>query len=58
MKPTKEQIDILAREMCFYSVNDLGCIANCDECFGYYWRKYKLPAKRVIEKWEKIRGEK
>lgn len=54
--PTKEQIDDLAREMCFYSENEQGCVCNCAECYCNYWRKFKLPAKRVAILWEKMRA--
>lgn len=52
---TKEEVDILAREMCFYSENDQGCVANCDTCYCNYWRKYKLPAKKVAMLWDKMK---
>ena len=57
MQFTQEQIEALAKELCFYSENEIGCSANCKNCdLQGTWKEYKIRAVKVARLWEKIRG--
>lgn len=53
---TKEQSDELCKEYCYYLGEVEECCGDCSLCEGYgKWKQYRLPVKRLIEKWEKIK---
>ena len=52
---SKEQINKLAKEICFYVSDEAACVANCNTCGRIAWHKYKKAAIGVIKKWEKIK---
>lgn len=55
MTITKEQIDSLAKEMC-WEIGEWGeCDANCYKCELGHWKHYKRPVKILIEQWERIK---
>ena len=56
IKITPGQSDELCKEWCYYLGNVEECCGNCDICEGNgKWKQYRLPVKRLIEKWEKIK---
>lgn len=59
IKMTPEQIEELAKELCFYSDNDITCNCLCEQCnLQGAWKGYKIPVRRVIKKWEDIKCQK
>lgn len=53
---SKEEEQELAKELCFYLAQVQDCDLKCATCEGNKkWKQYKIPAKRVAEKWEKIK---
>lgn len=54
--PKSKEIEELAKEYCYYLGEVKDCCGNCDICEGNKkWKQYKVPVKRLIIKWEKIK---
>lgn len=59
IKMTPEQIEELAKQVCFYLAQVEDCNNDCASCEGNgKWKQYKLLGKRVAEKWEEIKCQK
>ena len=59
MNINPEQIETLAKELCFYSDNDIPCNCLCEQCnLQGAWKGYKIPVQRVVKKWEQIKEDK
>lgn len=55
----KEEIDEVAKEMCFLLNTKYRCTADCSNCeLDEYnkWSHYRVPARRVIIKVRKLEG--
>ena len=48
---TDEEIEDVAKEICYQLNIDHECNNDCDSCKGFStWRRYKIAAKRLIKK--------
>ena len=48
---TKEEIEEVAKELCFLLNTEHECNADCYKCEGSYgWKKYRISGRRIIKK--------
>ena len=51
MKISPEEIEDIAKEICYQIDVDADCNNDCDNCPGHNtWKKYKIAAERLIKK--------
>ena len=55
---TKEKIDELSKELCWYDGGGPKCQMDCESCQAGHFKKWKWVVKFLVPKWEKIRGRK
>lgn len=55
-KLTKEEVDQLSKELCWYDGGGEKCTMECETCKAGHFKKWKWIVKIIIPKWEKMKN--